>query len=254
MKRYAPFLLLALILAACTVRFDADLVVNEDESGTFTLFLGLDEQLAGLAQQFGGEDLDLSERIGAGAESWTTEEVEEDGFKGTRVATEFDDFDDLEAKLTELSEGSGGGLGTEFLSRFELTHEGDDFHFEADISGVGEVLTDVIGETEGAGMIGALDSDTIAEIFEIRFRLSLPGTIGDNNADTVSGGTLTWNLDLADDAERMVANSTLGGSSSALLFGGGAVAIAAIAGIGIAAMRRRKGNVEKKAVANAGNF
>lgn len=250
MKRYVPvFILFALALSACTIRLDVGLVVNEDESGSFALFMGFDEEFQQLIEQGGGEDINLTEDLSDVPEGWTVEEVTEDGFDGVRISTDYSSFEDLEAKLGEMGEGADVGVGTDFLSDFGLTHEGDEFRFEADTSGVNEGLGDALGETGGEDMLSGMDPSMIlGDLFEIRFNLTLPGTIGANNATSVNGNTLTWEVDLTDEGGTFEAVSTVGGGSSALLIGGAAVAAVAVAGIGVVAVRRRKSNEAAAAI------
>ncbi|MCP3994534.1 MAG: hypothetical protein GY722_05640 [bacterium] len=251
MKRYVPlFAVLVLVLSACTIRIDLVVNVNEDESGTFDLFVGFDEDLRQLMEQGGGGDLDITEQFSDAPDNWTVEEVSEGGFEGVRISTDFESFDDLEVKLAELSDDGGGGLGSDMLSDFELTHEEDEYRFRADVSGVDEGLTEAVGDS-GGDMLSGFDASLMEDLFEIRFRLTLPGTIGDNNADGVNGNTLTWNLDVGADGDELYASSTAGGGSSMMLIGGAAVAAVALVGVGVAASRRRKTNAAVDAVTNS---
>jgi hypothetical protein len=255
-KRYVPlFLLLTLVLSACTIRFDVGLVVNEDESGTFTLFVGLDDELRELMEQGGGEALDITDQLSDVPEGWTVEEVTEDGFEGVRVATDYTSFDDLNAKLGEMSEGDeSGGLGGDLLSDFDIAHEGDEYRFVADVSNVDEGLTGALDDSGSEDLLGGLDpSSLLGDLFEIRFQLTLPGTINEHNADSVNGNTLTWNLDVTEEAGTLEASSTVGGSSSALLLGGAAVAAVVVVGVGVTAVRRRKESVAVGVVEDALN-
>ncbi len=251
MKRYIPFFaVLVLVLSACTIRLDVDLVVNEDETGTFSLFMGFDDELRDLMEQGGGEALDLTEDLSDVPEGWTVEEVTEDGFEGVRISTDYDSFEDLNAKLSEMNDGADGGVGTDILSDFGLTHEGDEFRFEADASGVDEGLSGALGESGGDDMLSGLDPSSImGDLFEIRFNLTMPGSIGEHNADTVNGNLLTWNLDLTEEGQTFKAVSTVGGGSSALLIGGIAVAALVVVGVGVTAVRRRKGDAAVDAIA-----
>ena len=253
MKRYAPLLLLlTLVLSSCTIRLDVGLVVNEDESGTFAVFVGLDDDLRDLIEQGGGEGLDITEQISDVPEGWSVEEVTEDGFEGVRVSTDYSDFDDLEAKLAEMNEGSDGGMGGDLLSDFNITHEGDTYEFVADVSNVDEGLTGALDESGGEDLLSGLDaSSLIGDLFEIRFQLTLPGEIGAHNADTVNGNTLVWNLDVTEASGTLEATSTVGGGSSALLLGGAAVAAVVVVGVGVVAVRRRKDQVAVNAVESA---
>lgn len=250
-KRYIPlFVLMMLVLSACTIRIDLGVNVNEDESGTFDLFMGFDDDLRQLMEQGGGGELDLTEQLADAPDDWTVEEYAEDGFEGMRISTDFESFDDLEAKLSEMSDDGGGGLGSDMLSDFELVHEEDEYRFRADVSGVDEGLTEAVGDS-GGDVLGGIDASMMEDLFEIRFRLTLPGSIGANNADVVNGNTLTWNLDLGSNGGELHATSTTGGSSSAMLIGGGAIAAAALIGAGVAASRRRKKNAAVEAVTNS---
>lgn len=255
MKRFAPlFLLLTLVLSACTIRFDVGVEVNEDESGTFQLFMGFDEEFRELASQGGGDDLNLTEDLSDVPEGWTVEEVTEEGFEGVRVSAPFSSFEDLETRIAELGDSTGEGVGTDFLTDFGLTHEGDEFRFSVDVTGLDEELAGSLGDAGGGGddLFSGLDpSSLIEDLFEIRFKLTLPGTIGDNNADSVDGNTLVWNVGLADEGGTYTAVSTTGGSSSTLLYAGIAVAAIVVVGVGVTAMNRRKNEAATAAVNSA---
>ncbi len=253
MKRYIPlFALLALVLSACTIRLDVGLVVNEDETGTFDLFLGFDQEMQDLIAQGGGGDFDLTQDLTDVPEGWTVEEVSEDGFDGVRISTDYDSFEDLEAKLADLGEGTDAGVGTDLLSDFGLSHEGDEFRFEVDASGVDEGLSGALGDSGGDDLLQGMDPSAIlGDLFEIRFNLTMPGSITEHNADSINGNTLTWELGFDEEGESLMAVSTVGGGSSALLIGGIAVAALVVVGGGVAIARRRKGDAAVEAVTSA---
>lgn len=253
MKRLIPLLmLLGLVLSACTIRFDVGLEINEDESGSFALFMGFDEDFQQLAEQGGGEGFDLTEGLEDVPEGWEVVDVIEDGFEGVRISTTFDSFEELEAQIDELSDTTDTGVGTDFLSDFELTHEGDEFHFKVDVSGLDETLADAVGDSGGDDVFSGLDPASLFEdLFEIRFKLTLPGTIGDNNADEIDGNTLIWNVGISDEGGTYEAASTTGSDSSALLVGIGAVAAAVVVGVGVVALRRRRDETAVNAVSSA---
>jgi hypothetical protein len=252
-KRYVPlFLLLTLVLSACTIRFDIGVEVEEDESGTFSLFVGLDEELRQLAEQSGGDDLDITQGIEDVPEGWTVEEVTEDGFEGVRVTADFASFEDLDRRIGELGESADTGVSTDFLTDFGLTHEGDEFRFTVNVTGLGDELAGTLGEQGGDDLLSGLDASSLIEdLFQIRFRLTLPGEIGANNADEVDGSTLIWNVGLSDDGGAYEAVSTVGGGNSALLLGAAAVAAVVVVGVGVAAVRRRKNDAATAAVESA---
>lgn len=252
MKRYVPlFLLLTLALSACTIRFDIGVDVNEDESGTFVLFMGFDEEFRQLMEQSGGEDLDFTQDLSEVPDDWTVEEVTEDGFEGVRISSEFSDFEDLERRIEELDSTTDTGISTDFLSDFGLTHEGDEFRFRVDVSGLGDDLAGSLG-SEGGDLVEGMDpSALIEDLFQIRFKLTLPGEIGENNADEVDGNTLLWNVGLSDDGGTYEAVSSTGGGSSALILGAVAVAAVVGVGVGVTAAKRRKDQSAASAVNSA---
>ena len=253
MKRYFPILLLlALGLSACTIRFDVGVDVNEDESGTFSLFMGFDEEFQQLAEQGGGEDLNITEGLEDVPEGWSVEELTQDGFEGVKIGVEFDSFEELEQRLGQLNDTTDTGVGTDFLSGFGLTREGNEFRFKVDVSGLDEELTGAIGEGGGDDLFSGIDPTSLFEdLFEIRFRLTLPGEIGANNADLVEGNTLVWNVGLADEGGTYEAVSTTGGGSTALLYGGIAIAAVAVVVVGATAIRRRRQEAAVTAVTSA---
>ena len=253
MKRYIPLLMiLGLALSACTIRFDLDVAINEDESGTFAVFIGFDEEFQQLMEQGGADGLDLTEGLEDVPEGWTAEEVTEDGFEGMRITTDFSDLEELEQRLGELGDAGDAGVGTDFLTDFVLTHEGDEFRFKVDVSGLDEGLTDAVGDTGGEDLLAGFDPESLFEdLFQIRFKLALPGSIGANNADEIDGNTLIWNVDVTDEGRTFEAVSTVGGGSSALLIGAGAVAAAVVAGVGVTAVRRRRKESAVAAVSSA---
>jgi len=246
-KRLIFLLALGLALSACTVRVDIGVGVNEDESGTFSMFVGLDEEFQQLAQS-GGDDLNFTQALEDVPEGWTAEEVSQDGFDGVKVATDYTSFDDLEAKLAQLSEqGGDGGMGTDFLSNFSLTHEGDEFRFNVEVSGLSEGLGEALGAGGGADALQGFSPDEILqELFEIRFLLTLPGKIVSNNADSVDGNTMIWNVGIADEGTTYEAVSTTGGGGAGILWGVVALVLVAAAAIGLIFFRKKQ---ERDAVA-----
>jgi hypothetical protein len=240
-RHFLLLTVLVLALSACTIRMDVGLTVNEDESGTFALFLGFDEEFQQLLEQGGGEGFDMTEGLTDVPEGWNVEDAVEEGFEGVRITTEYRDFEELDQKLGELGEGQDAGVGTEFLGDFGLTREGDEFRFEVDVSGVDEQLSGAVGDSGGEDLLSGMDPATLFEdLFEIRFRLTLPGEIQSHNADTVVGNTLTWNVGFDEEDSTYRAVSSTAASSSSLLLIGGAAAVVVVAGAGIVAMRNRR--------------
>lgn len=243
-KRYAMLMLVVLGLSACTIRFDIGMDVKEDESGSFAVFIGLDEEMRDLMSQFGGEDVSLMDQFtGEVPEGFDVEEYSEEGFEGVRLSAAFNSIDELNSKLAASGNDQGGAVGTDLVSNFSLTHDGDEFRFQADLTGIDQTLTDAIGEAGGEELMPGFGPDALSEVFDARFRLTLPGTIQDNNADSVNGNTLTWNIVVGDTRDALQAVSSTAGGTSPILIGGVAVAAVALIGMiggGIAMSRRKK--------------
>lgn len=241
-KRFALLILLAIGLSACTIRLDIGVDVNEDESGSFAVSIGLDEEIRELMTQFGGDDLNLTDELaGDVPEGFDVEEYSADGFEGVRLSSTFSSFDDLNSKLEEASsDGATEAIGTDLVSNFGLTHEDEEFRFRADLTGVDEGLTGALDEAGGEDLLSGFGAEAMADVFEVRFSLTLPGTIKEHNADVVNGNTLVWNLSIADERETLEAVSSTAGGSYALIIGGAAAAAVVVVGGGIAVSRRRK--------------
>ncbi len=251
MKRVALLILLVLGMSACTIRLDVGVDVKEDETGSLTMFIGLDDEMSQLASQFGGDDTSIVDQLTQQApEGFDSEPYSEDGFEGVKLSTTFNSIADLNTKLTSAGSDQAGAIGGNLVNDFSLTHEGDEFHFSANLTGVDQGLTDVIGEAGGGDMLSGFDPGVLSDAFDVRFSLTLPGNVKDNNADTVNGNTLTWNLSLDDPRDTIQAVSSTAGSSSALYIGGGAVVLAALLGGGVV-MSRRKKKAAVDAVASA---
>ena len=240
MKRLVPLLLLlALGLSACTIRFDIEVAVDDDESGTFALFMGFDEEFREFAEQ-SGEGFDFTQELGDVPAGWSVDDVTEDGFEGVRISVDFDSLDDLERRLAELDESGTDDAGADLFTNFTLVRSGDVFRFTADLSQVSEDLTGDLDEGGTDDMFSGMDPATFFEnLFDIGFRLTLPGEIGPNNAHVVDGNTLTWNVGL-DDGESYVAESTLGGGTSPILLMLVIVGILAAGGAVLVIARRRE--------------
>ena len=214
---------------------------KQDETGSFTIFIGLDDEMRDLASQFGGDDTSIVDQLTAQTPpGFESEPYSEDGFEGVRLSATFDSIDDLNSKLAGAGTDETGAVGANLVNDFSLTHEGDEFHFSANLAGVDQGLNDAIGEAGGGDMLSGFDPGMLSDAFDVRFRLTLPGSIKDNNADTVNGNTLTWNLALDDPRETIQAVSSTAGGNSALYIGGGAVVVAALLGGGVVMSRRKK--------------
>ena len=216
MKRLIPMLLLALLLSSCTVRFDSRVEVNPDESGTYALEISLDEEFREIATESGGtSEFDLTEGLEDIPSGWEVTEFTEGEFEGFRVAVDFSDFADLDRRLAELTAtADADSPAPVFLETSGLTRNGDQFVFSSPITGLQDELAG-LGEDSGDLSFEGFDPTTLfGELFQIRFIVTLPGEIGSNNADSVDGNTLIWDVALNDEGRNLEAVSDIGSGGS----------------------------------------
>lgn len=199
-------LISVLLLAACEFRIHADLVIEEDESGTLSVELSMDEELAALTGSFGGELTVGEEIVPAG---WTAELVTDEGYEGIRALTDFGSLGELELRLGELAEGTGTADTPllAFLADISPTREEDTFRLHLLIP---EEVEAMIGEELQQSPI-PIDLAVLDEVFDIRLSLVLPGDLLSSNADVVTGETLVWDISPADSGRVLEAESKLPG-------------------------------------------
>lgn len=237
MKRgtVALTMVLAIVASACQIKMDVGVHVEPDETGTFSLEIGLDEEFRRLAEgddQFSLDGLDMPVPGG-----WVIEEFDDGEFAGTRISVAFDSFEELQHRLGDLEESGADETTTGLVDTFALTRDGDDYRFAAAITD----LDDSLAQAGGSGDELGIDmTQILGDLFLIRFVVTLPGTIGDHNADEVDGNTLIWVIPLDGSDIEMFASSSTGSASSILPYAiGGMVVVAALLAF-IGTRRRRE--------------
>jgi hypothetical protein len=204
----ALLLPLSLMLSGCMIRFSIETRVDEDESGTFAIFVGFDEEFRQLVEQSAGDTSELLMDTPAG---WSSEEVVEDGFEGSRISTEFDTLEELEQQLAALGADQDVEIGTPVLEGFSLDHDRNEFRFELDASGVGDELSNAMGESLGDDMMSGTDREALLrDLFDIQYLLTLPGTLESHNAEAVEDNTLLWTVRFDDERSTYRATSIVG--------------------------------------------
>ena len=210
MRRYVPLLIvLALVASACKIRFDTSISINSDESGTFAIEVSLDEEFRALSEEDGG-GLDFTVGMEDVPNGWTVEPFVDGEFEGTRISIDFTSLEDLNSRIVELSEGEGDATAnSDMFGEFTITSSGGNFEFRTEAVALSEDLT-------GGGDVGleGIDPTAIFEtVFEIRLKVTLPGTPGEHNADQVDGNTFIWSIGLDDEGREFFASTTGGGGS-----------------------------------------
>ena len=236
-------LIAALMLTACEFRIHANLVIDEDESGTLALKLSMDEELASLVGGDFGSQLAIGEDMVP--DGWNAEVISGEGQEGILASTDFDSFDQLDERLVGLADEAdttGTPLPTGFMSGISPTRDDDTFLFRLVIP---EDTEGLIGEGLDESPI-PLDLGMLDEVFDIRFTLTLPGEIVTSNADVVTGQNLMWDISLTDSGRVLEAESQLRGSRQGMIIVWAAVVLAVVVA-GYIVVKVRKG---RRAVAS----
>ena len=241
------------LLAGCFT-LEATFTVNDDATADVDYVILLDtaqlEELSGLLGEdlgavgdlsgdalldefFGGDDpcADLTSELTD--YEVTTREIKQDGEAGVGCTV-------TGVPIAELN-----SLGDE-TSSFSIEQDDDGTRFNAMLEGVDELAGDP-SETE---MITETLGVSLDDLFTIRFVVTAPGSLGDNNASSTDGSTATWDVKpdaafVTDGNATMTAEWTPGGGSS-----GSSVwiilaiiaAVAVIAVVAVVLVKRSKGN------------
>ncbi len=189
----ASILTLVLVAAAgCKIEMSLDTVIEADGSGTVGVRLAADKEMRDLiAQQAGGEG-DLFGEFESGVpEGWeSNSDTDADGTRWVKATRSFADPSELQAFLAEGADGAQGPAETIGAQNFSLTQERTFFWVKTEFSADWDPDS-AMAEMSAEAPPGT-DPASIASIFQVENRLTLPGSIGDNNADEVDGKTLIW--------------------------------------------------------------
>lgn len=182
---------LALLAVACRAETNVVLEIREDGSGTYTVELGLDQELQDLLAGFtGGEgngiipgfDLDVPGLDGNPLESLDSR-VEGDMTFYTSTDT-FTTTEELERLVT-----TAGGENS--FETFDVTIDGDLVTLTAQAGAPGDLAG-------GADEL-PISLDIIEQAFEASIIVRMPGTVTERNADEVlPDGRLRWEISLTD--------------------------------------------------------
>jgi hypothetical protein len=190
-----PVLVLALVamivaLAGCKIQMALDTKVKADGSGTVGVRLAADKEIQDLMAKQAGQQGDLfGEFKKQIPKDWKMDSgTDADGTTWVSASKTFKSSAELDTILTGQAQGGLGGAlaGDTFSvkqssSLFTITTT-----FDATWD-AGKALADA-----QKGISDTVPLDTLASVFQVENRLTLPGTIKDNNATEVQGNTLVW--------------------------------------------------------------
>jgi len=178
----AMFIIAALLLAACNVRVTTD--ITDSGAGQYGFEMGFtkDDQESLTSLDYTPEKLCQEMQTDGDLPEGATITTEQRG--EVVFCTLNQPFDNL-AKLNSLyTDGDGIKVNTLELSGGKLTYD-----------------IDLDLQTQDASATGAIDME---------WEVTVPGTVGNNNADTVEGNTLHWKLTPGQTRNIHVESSTSG--------------------------------------------
>jgi hypothetical protein len=187
----------AALLAGCFT-VEATFTISEDATADLDYLVTIDtERLQELAGAFGEEAMGLEDMSG---DALLEEFIGDDDPCGGLT----EDLADYEISTREINEDGNVGAGCtvsdvpiaeldslgDDTSSFSIEQDDDGTRFNAVLEGVDEITGDS-AETEPMLEMLGVDLD---EIFSIKFIVSAPGSLGENNASSTSGSTATWDI------------------------------------------------------------
>jgi hypothetical protein len=188
---------LVVLTAGCKIEMALDTIVELDGSGSVGVRLAADKEILDLMGSQGGS-IDLFDQFEEGVpEGWEADSgTDADGTKWVTARRLFDDPSELDS-LFQM--GSGGPAESMGVSEFSLTQEKSLFSVTTDFKAAWDMES--LMSSSGEELPAGVDLGAVSSIFEVQNRLTLPGSIKDNNADEVDGSTLIWRPTLAGTAE-----------------------------------------------------
>jgi len=247
------------LLAGCFT-VEATFTINDDATADIDYLILIDterlQELSGLL----GEDAGTLDELSGDA---LVEEITGGDDPCGDLTGELTDYDVTVRQIDENGE-VGVGCTVSDVPIAELNSLGDDTssfsveqdagvtRFNAVLEGVDELAGDPAETDAMTEMLGV----TLDELFTIRFIVTAPGSLGENNASTTDGSTATWDVkpdsDFVTDGDAtMTAEWTPGGgggSSTGIIIAIVAALVAAAA-VAIVLSKRSKGEPDETAAA-----
>lgn len=229
---------LALALAGCTIQMALDTAVEADGSGTVGVRLAADKEIQDLMAQQAGQQGDLfGEFEKQVPKDWRVEKgTETNGTKWVKASKAFKDPAELDVVLSGQADGGlGGALAGDTFSvkqsrgLFRVTTT-----FDATWD-AGKALAEA-----QKGISDNVSLDMVASVFQVENRLTLPGTIKDNNATEVQGRTLVWRPSLKTATKLHARSVAIRWGVVGAFVAAGAVVIAIVVVVAVLVIVRRR--------------
>ncbi len=190
-----PLLVLSLMvmivaLAGCKIQMALDTEVGADGSGTVGVRLAADQEIQDLMARQAGQQGDLfGEFKKQIPKDWQVDSgTDADGTTWASASKGFKDTTELDALLTGQAQGGlGGALAGD---TFSVKQSSNLFAVTTTFAATwdaGKALADA-----QQGISDTVSPDMLSSVFQVENRLTLPGTIKENNATEVQGNTLIW--------------------------------------------------------------
>lgn len=224
----------ALLAAGCQIKIGLETTIKDNGSGSFGFRMSADKEIQDLMTQQGGGDI-FSELATNIPEDWdVTEGTDDDGTRWVLATVDFADKAEL-ASLLQTDEGMVSELGDSTI----------DFEQETTLF---RLVTRYRADLDAAAAMGAIGegagedvpTDMLSNIIQFENRVTLPGSIGANNADEVQGNTLIWRPKGTGPAEMRAESSSLRWPIVIAFIAGGLVVLALIAVLIVLLVRRRR--------------
>ncbi len=153
---------------------------------------------------------------------------------GTRWISLTRSFSDLEELKQIMSEGTISKIAP--MDEFYITQDDGFFGTKTEFStslDPGNIMSGAQEESSG------LPADLLEKVLSIQYRLTLPGEIGDNNADTRDGNTLVWNVGFSGKTDMYAESSVVNWGAIIGVIVGGVIVVALIV-LGVVLLLRRR--------------
>ena len=224
----------ALVCTGCQLRLRIDVDVNRNGGGLFALAVAADEELMSLATDAGADPLgDLAARGEELVEGWrVSDETDDAGARTVTLSAPFEDPEQFAALTREVSAALDADEAT-LLEPLRLAVDE-----EVRLTGGAAARPGRAVREYGLSRKAAVRRIDQAEAFDYDVTVTLPGEVTSSNATGERDGALLWEVPVGERVEIAAASTRPG--PPILKAVGGAVAGAAVAGVVLWLLARRR--------------